>query len=203
MLMDTFFDSISKVLHEMEAYHDSHTLKHEFRTGKLMSLLAHQLSYDDQFCQTLADVGAIHDIGKTAIPAHILEKPSKLSKYEREAIELHPQIGYNIVKKIKHPLGELAAIITLTHHESFDGSGYPKGLKGKEIPLTGRICRLCDVYDALRTYRPYRETQSNHESVIQLMLSKGKNGMLNHFDPELLNAFVAIPREQYELIYSA
>lgn len=201
--MDTIFSSIKDMLHEIEMYHDVFTVEHEIRTGKLMSLLAQTQSLETTRCQSLEEVGAIHDVGKIAIPAKILEKPLKLSKYEREIIELHPQIGYNIVKKIKHPFCELAATVILTHHEAYDGSGYPKGLKRDEIPLEGRICRICDVYDALRSYRPYRIEHATHESVVRIMTDKNVENMYNTFDPELLEAFLTIDREQCEAIYAS
>ena len=146
--------SVRKILNDIENYHDSFTKSHECRTGKLMSILGKAIGLDSVFCASLEEAGSIHDIGKLAIPANILEKPGPLSAFERQTVELHPEIGHRIIKNLAHPLGELASVIALTHHENYDGFGYPQGLKGEAIPLVGRICSVCDIYDALRSDLP-------------------------------------------------
>lgn len=170
------FESIQEVIHDLEIYHDSYTKLHECMTGALMGLLSKTIGLDNEYCLSLQKVGSIHDIGKLAVPAIILEKPGPLSAFERDVIELHAEIGYKLTKKMKHPLGELASVITLTHHEAYDGSGYPNKLSGEQIPLEGRICSICDVYDALISHRPYREKQS-HEIVIKMMQDTGPSGL--------------------------
>jgi len=185
------FKAIEDVIHDLERYHDVYTESHECRTGKLMFILGEALGFDKAFCTSLERAGSIHDIGKLAIPEKILEKPGPLSAFEREVVQLHAEIGYKLTKKLKHPLAELASNITLTHHEAYDGSGYPYGLKGKNIPLEGQICSICDVYDALVSRRPYREARS-HEMVIQMLQDSDPNGMANKFAPKLLDAFIGI-----------
>jgi len=196
-----FFEAISNVFHDLEIYHDSFTKQHECRTGKLMSILGTALKLDKTFCNELEQAGSMHDIGKLTIPAKILEKPGPLSAFEREVIKLHAEIGHKLINKINHPLTELVSIITLTHHEAYDGSGYPYGLKGEHIPLAGRICSICDVYDALISHRPYRKSQT-HESIIQMMTDTGPTGLARKFDPAILDTFLSI-NEQIIQLYAA
>lgn len=191
--------SVREMLNNIETFHDSFTKSHECRTGKLMSILGKAIGLDSVFCSSLEEAGSIHDLGKLAIPSSILEKPGPLSVFERETVELHAEIGHKMIKSLKHPLGELASVIALTHHEGYDGSGYPQGLKGEAIPLIGRICSVCDIYDALRSYRPYRQNQT-HESVIQMMQMTGLEGIARKLDPALLEAFVSVS-EQIALLY--
>lgn len=185
------FESIQEVIHDLEIYHDSYTKLHECMTGALMGLLSKTIGLDKEYCLSLEKVGSIHDIGKLAVPAKILEKPGPLSAFEREVVELHVEVGYKLTKKMKHPLGELASTVILTHHEAYDGSGYPNKLSGEQIPLEGRICSICDVYDALISHRPYRETQS-HEIIIKMMQDTEPTGLAKKFDPVLLDAFISI-----------
>jgi len=103
-------------------------------------------------------------------------------------LEQHSEIGYQILSLINHPLWQLSASVALHHHENFDGSGYPDGLKKDAIPLACRICAICDVYDALRRRRSYKESLS-HQSIVDLITDKGKEGMAYKFDPDLLNEF--------------
>lgn len=199
----SFFLHVREILNGIEAYHDSYTMKHEYRTARLMAILANAIGLSENDCASLEAVGALHDIGKVALPSYILEKPGPLTVFERQTVELHPQIGYELLKKIKTPLGESACTVSLTHHEAYDGSGYPNRLAGKNIPLEGRICRVCDVYDALRAYRPYQIPQAmdHHTFCIQLMTDKGENGMASQFDPELLEIFQRIS-EKYQYVYT-
>ncbi len=188
--MDDFFPRLNAVVHEIEAFHDSFTKLHEVRVGELMLILSQELGLSPDYCMHLKEVGSLHDIGKIALPAEILGKRGPLSEYERETIKLHAQIGHSFFQKVSHPLKDLAAIVAVSHHEAYDGSGYPKGLKGKEIPLPGRICSICDVYDALRSYRPYHESECSHEEALKQMQNKSSEGLANKFDPVFLEAFV-------------
>lgn len=186
--MDSLFQSICSVLHGIENYHDNQTAEHECRTGKLMFYLAKAYGLDHKTCELLNELGSIHDIGKIAIPEAILGKQGPLTRFERKVIELHPLIGEDLIKKVDHPHTELASTIILTHHENYDGSGYPRGLKGKEIPLEGSICSICDVYDALRESRPYRQRKT-HQETIAMMYNLEPAGLYHKFDPILLKHF--------------
>ena len=187
-LMTQLFDALRSVLHGIENYHDSYILLHEENTGKMMNCLANALGYSKKYCDELEQAGSIHDIGKLALPSEILEKPSKLNLFEREVVEMHPTIGHKILEKIDHPLAKLASSINLHHHEAYDGTGYPIGLKKDQIPIEARICSLCDVYDAIRAHRPYHEGVSNHKTVVQQILSKKTNGLFYKFDPSITSA---------------
>lgn len=129
----------------------------------------------------------MHDVGKIAIPDAILNKPSKLTSQEFEIMKQHTIIGYEIFKDSKREVLQMAALISLTHHEKWDGSGYPRGLKGKEIPIFGRIVAIADVYDALGCNRVYKKAWEEDEIINYFNEQKGK-----HFDPDILEAFFGI-----------
>ncbi|HEX7026006.1 MAG TPA: HD domain-containing phosphohydrolase, partial [Gammaproteobacteria bacterium] len=129
----------------------------------------------------------MHDIGKIGIPDSILLNPGKLSKEEWAVMRRHPVIGAEIIGEHKSRLLEWARIIALTHHEKWDGSGYPQGLAGKEIPLIGRIVAIADVFDALTTERPYKKAWPDQEALDYLNDQRG-----THFDPELVELFFSI-----------
>lgn len=199
--MDNHITQISKDLHQLEHDHDPDTLGHEIRVGKLMSYLAKAIGCSRFFCEALEIVGGFHDIGKLNLPSELLNKNGPLSQSERKLIQTHPISGYNIVTKIRHPYKKLAEIVTLTHHEAYNGSGYPRGLKENQIPLPGRICTICDVYDALRSYRSYQHKRYSHQEVLSIMQDKKKpHGLGNKVDPVLFKVFVKIS-SQYAKIY--
>lgn len=192
--MTSLFNNICSILHGIENYHDTISVPHESRTGHLMSVIGQAFGMEPEDCVKLGEVGAIHDIGKIAIPREIIEKPGPLSIFERKVVELHPIAGHDFIKHVKHPLVELAATVILTHHENFDGTGYPNGLIGKEIPIGGRICAISDVYDALRNTRPYRQRIS-HEDTYKMIYDKGTNGLHHKFCPDILEVFRDISNE--------
>ncbi|MGB5792269.1 HD domain-containing phosphohydrolase, partial [Poseidonibacter sp.] len=128
----------------------------------------------------------MHDIGKVGIPDSILKKPSKLTPEEFEIMKKHSEIGYNILKSSNREVLKAATIISLTHHEKYDGTGYPKGLKGEDIHIYGRITAIADVFDALGSQRVYKKAWKD-EDIFQLLKdNKGK-----HFDPTLLDLFMS------------
>lgn len=184
----SLFKNICSVLHGIENYHATKSKEHECKTGTLMSVLGKSYGLDNAACEKLNEIGSIHDIGKIAIPESILEKPGPLTLYERKVVELHPVIGHEFIKDIVHPDADLARTIILTHHENFDGTGYPNKLAGTEIPIEGRICAICDVYDALREDRPYRAKMS-HEAVLNMMNDTSHHGLHHKFDPHLMKLF--------------
>jgi len=134
-------------------------------------------------CDLIRNASAMHDIGKIGIPDDILLKPGKLTASERQSMEAHPEIGYRILLGSHSELLQLAAIIAWTHHEKFDGTGYPRGLAGDEIPLEGRLTAVADVYDALTRDRVYRPRFSHGDAID--MLERGRG---THFDPDVLDA---------------
>ena len=144
---------------------------------------ARELGLPTDRCDLIRIASAMHDIGKIGIPDDILLKPGELTAQERQAMEEHPEIGYRILVGSRSELLQLAAVIAWTHHEKFDGSGYPRGLAGDEIPLEGRLAAVADVYDALTRDRVYRPRFSHGDALE--MLERGRG---THFDPDVLDA---------------
>jgi HD-GYP domain-containing protein (c-di-GMP phosphodiesterase class II) len=146
---------------------------------------------DDSEIKTYTDnlriAAMLHDVGKVAISDTILKKPGKLDEVEFAIIKTHPDEGTKIFENRFYEVDEMAATISLTHHEKFDGTGYPKGLEGKDIPLCGRIVAIADVYDALVSKRVYKEAWPEEEVIKEITSLAGK-----HFDPELVKSFVEI-----------
>jgi two-component system response regulator RpfG len=128
----------------------------------------------------------MHDIGKIGIPDSILLKEGPLTPYEQSVMKTHPRIGYDILKGSPSKYLSMGALIALGHHERFDGSGYPTGLQGDDIPLVARIVAVADVFDALVTKRPYKDAWSLEDSFEYLQSQKGR-----HFDPECVEAFIS------------
>lgn len=175
-------------------YRDNDTGFHITR----MSLYCHSLGcaagMSEEECELLRHSSPMHDVGKVAIPDHILHKPGKLDPDEWEIMKTHAAIGANILSGSRSELLQMAEEIALTHHEKWDGTGYPNGLKGEEIPLVGRICGLCDVFDALTSERPYKKAWSVEEAVTEIQRGSGK-----HFDPRLVERFMQILPEIIEI----
>lgn len=164
-------------------YKDNETGNHILRIGESAALLARAIGCDDDWVNAIWLAAPMHDIGKIGIPDEVLLKPGLLTAEERELMNTHTQIGYEILKNNEAPLIQMAADIALHHHEKWDGTGYPMGLKGEAIPLSACIVALCDVYDALRSRRPYKEPWS--AAAVQQLI-RDDNGQ--HFDPALVQA---------------
>ncbi|MCD5983211.1 MULTISPECIES: response regulator [Pseudomonas] len=167
------------------SYRDNETGDHIHRIGETAALLARSVGMPAQWCELIRQAAPMHDVGKIGIPDHILQKPGPLTPEERLLMLQHPQIGYEILHDpCGSALTDMAAEIALGHHEKWDGSGYPSGLSGEQIPLSARIVALCDVYDALRTQRPYKNAWSLEASVAYV-----KEQANHHFDPMLSEVF--------------
>ena len=168
---------------------DSETGQHIERVSRYCELIARQLRLPYDRCELLRIASPLHDIGKIAIPDHILRKPGPLSPDERLVVETHTELGRSILSGSDEPLLELGAEIAWTHHERFDGGGYPRGLAGEAIPIAGRIVAVADVFDALVTDRVYRLAVPVDEVVAMMRAESG-----GHFDPDVLEALLtAIP----------
>jgi hypothetical protein len=167
-------------------FRDNETGDHVQRMSRLCARLARLAGLPDSVVADMRLASQLHDIGKIGIPDHILLKPGRLTDEEREVMSHHPQIGARILSGLDAPMLRLARDIALTHHERWDGSGYPEGLKGEAIPIAGRIVAICDVFDALRSNRPYKRAWPLPEVLSHLREQAG-----SHFDPQLVALFLA------------
>ena len=171
-------------------YKDEDTGTHIKRMSHYSAAIARRMGLDDNTVETILYAAPMHDVGKIGIPDLILLKPAKLDPLEWEIMKQHTVIGAAILKGSDAAFIKLGEIIAQSHHEKWDGSGYPKGLKGQEIPIASRIVALADVFDALTTKRPYKEPIPVEKS-----LSMIKEGRGTHFDPDVIDAFFAIQDE--------
>jgi putative two-component system response regulator len=169
-------------------YRDDETGEHVERMGRICHLLAQQLGLDADHCELIRIAAPLHDIGKVGIGDGILHKPGPLSDAERAVMEEHTEIGYRIVRGSDSRLLDIAATIAWTHHEKLDGSGYPRGLAGEEIPIEGRIAAVADVFDALTHDRVYRPALPPERALEILREGRG-----THLEPIVLDALFGLP----------
>lgn len=165
-------------------YRDEETGNHIRRMGMYSHLIARGMGLDDDFLTLVLLASPMHDVGKIGIRDSVLLKPAKLTPEEFDEIRAHTMIGARILAGSESPLLQMAEEIALNHHERFDGSGYPNGLRGEAIPLSGRIVALADVFDALTSRRVYRPPYSVEEAVDMI-----REGAGTHFDPRVARAF--------------
>lgn len=166
---------------------DSETGDHIIRMARYAEQLAWAMGLPESESALLRAAAPMHDIGKIGIPDSLLQKPGKLTPEEYELMKTHTSIGGKILAGSSHELVRMAESIARTHHERWDGKGYPRGLKGFEIPLMGRICAVCDVFDALTSERHYKEAWTIEDAVSELRKLAGK-----HLDPKLVETFIGI-----------
>jgi putative nucleotidyltransferase with HDIG domain len=172
---------------------ERNTRLHSQRVREYTELLGERLGIDEGVRREIGFGALLHDVGKIAVPDHILLKPGRLTDSEWEEMRKHPESGYGIVRRIGVLQG--AAEIVRAHHEHFDGSGYPRGMKGEEIPLGARMFMVADVYDALTSERPYHAPMHHEEALAVIREGRG-----THFDPVVVDAFMATPLQDFQTI---
>ena len=182
-------DTIHRLSRAAE-YKDKDTGAHLQRMSHYAVTIAREVGMDRETVETILYAAPMHDVGKIGIPDQILLKPGKLDPEEWEIIKQHSILGAQILVGSDAESLKLAEVIALTHHEKWDGSGYPKNLKGSDIPLLGRITAIADVFDALTSKRPYKEPFS-----LEKAFSIIKEGRGSHFDPQVVDAFLAVEDE--------
>ena len=166
-------------------YRDNDTGGHVERMAEYAFLIAAQLGLPKEGCKQLQLASTMHDIGKVAVPDAVLLKPGRLTPEERAIMQTHAQVGHDMLTGSGSELLDLAAEIALTHHERFDGAGYPHGLAGTDIPLPGRIVAVADVFDAVTSKRVYKDAADLHTAV--RIVTEGRG---TQFDPAVVDAFV-------------
>ncbi len=175
-------------------FKDEDTYNHIRRVGYISREVSKALGLDKNLQELIFFTAPMHDIGKIGIPDDILFKPAKLTKEEFEIMKQHTLIGAKILGGSDVDYLKTGAIIALNHHEKFDGSGYPNGLKGKEIPIEGRVVAIADVFDALTSRRPYKEPFPIDKSLKIILDSRG-----THFDPDVVDAFFSVKNTILEI----
>jgi cyclic di-GMP phosphodiesterase len=175
-------------------FRDGDMAPHIESMSHLCHLLAERLGLDRDFCSLILLASPLHDVGKIAIPDLILLKPGPLTAEEREVVQTHAEIGYRMLTGSGGEMLDLAASIAWTHHEHFDGGGYPRGLAGSNIPVEGRIAAVADVFDALTSDRVYRPAFTVAHAVAEMRLLRG-----TQFDPVVLDVFLDSLDEMLEV----
>jgi HD-GYP domain-containing protein (c-di-GMP phosphodiesterase class II) len=168
-------------------FRDEDTGAHIERIGRFSTLLAEQAGLDGELCERLGYAAPLHDVGKVAIPDAILLKPGPLTAEERAIVETHAEEGHRLLRGSSSSILDMAATIALSHHEKWDGSGYPRGLAGEAIPIEGRVVAVADVFDALTSDRVYRSAYTLEQAVELMREQRGR-----HFDPVLLDTFLEV-----------
>lgn len=180
---------ILELLGRTSEFRDDQTGQHTLRVGRIAKEIATSLGLPQHEAELIERATPLHDLGKIGIPDEILLKPGRFTSEEFEYMKTHTTIGASILEGSLFPVLQLARTIALSHHEKWDGTGYPSGLSGEEIPLAGRIVAIADFYDALTHERPYKRAWSVEEALTEIQKQRGI-----HFDPQIVDAFMGIMR---------
>ena len=181
-----YAETVKRLGRAME-YHDGETGAHIERVGDLAAAIARELGLPEGVCERIALASPLHDIGKIAIGERLLRKRGPLAPAERREMQRHTQVGHDLLAGSGNELLELAATVAWTHHERWDGTGYPRGLAEEEIPVAGRIVAVADVFDALTSDRPYRRAWLREDAFDFIRAESGAA-----FDPVVVDAFEAL-----------
>ncbi|MFO7953606.1 MAG: response regulator, partial [Thioalkalivibrio sp.] len=185
-LRDTRLQVVQRLGRAAE-YRDEETGYHILRMSHTCALLAREIGWDEEQCDLILNASPMHDIGKIGIPDAVLLKPGRFEPHEWEIMKTHAAIGASLLEGDDSDLLRMAREIALTHHEKWDGSGYPNGLAGEAIPRAGRIAALADVFDALTSERPYKAAWTVEAAVEMIRENRGR-----HFDPVLVDVFLDV-----------
>ena len=188
-LRDTQLEVVRRLGQAVES-RDGDTGEHIERISRLCQQLASAIGLPEDEAELIGHASTMHDVGKIGIPDSVLLKPTQLDPDEWELMRSHTTIGAEVLAGSSSPLLQMAESIALTHHERWDGAGYPAGLRGDAIPLAARICAVCDVFDALLSERLYKRGWTMEEAIAELTAQSGR-----HFDPMLVDVFVAMVPE--------
>lgn len=197
-LEDAYRDTVLTLVRAAE-HKDEETGRHIQRISHYCRILAEAMSLPADFREAISIASPMHDVGKIGIPDHVLLKPGLFTSEEWHIMRTHCVLGANILVSGTSPYTRMGAEIALGHHERWDGSGYPHGLKGEAIPLAARIMQICDVYDALRSHRPYKSS-IDHTRVVEIIVRGDGRTQPTHFDPVVLACFVG-QAERFAAIY--
>jgi putative two-component system response regulator len=173
-------------LSQLAEYRDSETRHHMLRVAEYCRAIARGAGLGKDFEETMLAAAPMHDIGKIVTPDYLVYKTSKLTQLGIDLMKLHTTVGHQILSGSSSTLLQAAADIALTHHERYDGGGYPNGVVGPDIPIGGRVCALADAFDAMTSDRPYRPALTVVDAISEIERSSK-----SHFDPTLVTAFKA------------
>ena len=193
-LRETQLEVVRRLSHAAES-RDHETGVHITRMSRMCMRLALAAGATPMEAELLLQAAPMHDVGKIAIPDRILNKAGKLAPDEWEIMKSHAAVGAELLAGSRSPVVQLGESIALTHHERWDGTGYPRGLRGEEIPFPARVVAVCDVFDALISNRPYKQAWTVERALEELLSERG-----GHFEPRLVDAFAAVFEDMVQIV---